>query len=301
MEWLSCIKGAIDYMETNIMTVRSPEEVAESLYVSASYLQRGFQVITGLTLGEYIRNRRLYLAAQRLVYSSDRIIDIAMEFGYETPESFTKAFTRFHGASPSDIRRDRSKIVPFLPLRVSIVIQGGKAMDYTIEKTAAFKVIGFMREFDFETSYKEIPKFWDEIFSQYAQSYINGREPGNDIERALVENRIGEFGVCIDDIGSGGKFRYMIAGRYTGGKTPEGLEVYEIPAAEWVKFKCIGAMPQALQEVNTHIFSEWLPGNREYEVSDKLSIEWYSSGNTQDANYQSAIWIPVKQRNAAPA
>ena len=283
MEWLTCIKSAIDYMEANILSVKSPEEVAQNVTVLTLYLQRGFQIITGYNIGEYIRNRRLYLAALRLANENCKVIDIAYEYGYETPESFTKAFTRFHEATPSEIRADKARIKTFLPLRVNIIIQGGNKMDVTIEKMEALKVIGFSREFQFEDSYKEIPKFWTEVFTKFKMSICMGKEPTTEMELAVKENGIGEFGVCIDDIGKDGKFRYMIAGRYLGGNIPDGMEVCELPKINWAKFKCIGAMPSAMQTVNTQIWNEWLPGNHEYELDGKFNVEWYSAdGNRSE-------------------
>lgn len=297
MEWITCIKKAIKYIDDELLAVKGPEEVAEYVHISPMYLQRGFQIMTGYTIGEYIRNRRLYLAAMELVKSEEKVIDIAYKYGYETPESFTKAFTRFHSATPSEVRKDRTRIKPFLPLRVNIVIQGGSSMDFTVEKMAGFTVIGFSREFAFDTSYSEIPKFWDEIMQKYAARLFAGNAPANEIEQAIHENRIGEFGVCIDDIGKDGKFRYMIAGRYMGGNVPPEMELYELPESEWAKFRCIGAMPEAMQTVNTQIWNEWLPGNGEYELAGKYNIEWYSSSGTmQSDDYQSGIWIPVNRK-----
>lgn len=170
-------------------------------------------------------------------------------------------------------------------------------MDFVVEKMAGFKVIGFAREFSFDNSYEEIPKFWDEICQKYQTGLLVSNAPSNEYEQAIYDNRIGEFGVCIDDIGKAGKFRYMIAGRYMGGNVPEGMEVYELPAEDWAKFKCVGTMPDSLQSVNTQIFKEWLPGNPNYEIAGKYNIEWYSSlGNPQAADYQSEIWIPVKKK-----
>ncbi|SCN21536.1 Regulatory protein SoxS [Clostridium sp. N3C] len=297
MEWVTAIREAIKYMEDKMLTVKGPEEVADHVHMSPMYLQRGFQIMTGLTIGEYIRNRRLYLAAMELLNTDKKIIDIAFKYGYETPESFTKAFTCFHNASPSEVRKNKAYVKTFLPLRVSIIIQGGDNMDYTVEKKAAFKVIGFSREFSFDTAYKEIPEFWNEIFNKYGANMFAGNAPANAIEQVVYDNRIGEFGVCIDDVGKDGKFRYMIAGRYVGGNIPKGMDVYEIPEANWAEFKCIGPMPESMQTVNTQIWKEWLPGNIEYELAGKFSVEWYSSaGNTKDSDYQSAIWIPVKRK-----
>ena len=297
MEWLNAIKCAIDYMERNLDTVTGPEEVADSVHMSAMYLQRGFQIMTGFGIGEYLRNRRLYQAALRLADSDCKVIDAALDSGYETPESFSKAFARFHGFSPSEAKARRKDIRSFLPLKIHISISGGNQMNYKITPMFPIKVIGFQKIFDLETAYAEIPKFWDEICEKYAANVYAGNAPANPYEKALVDNCIGEYGVCIDDIG-GGKFRYLIAGRYTGGEVPEGMALYEFPRGNWAVFDCVGPIPEALQSVNTRIFQEWLPGNPEYELCGNANIEWYDcvNGEKTDPDYHSAIWIPVRKK-----
>lgn len=297
MDWIVCIKEAINYMEKNLLSIESPEEVARHVNCSALYLQRGFQVLTGHNVGEYMRNRKMYMAALDLCNSDKKVIDIAFDYGYETPESFTKAFSRFHGASPSEVRCDKGKVRTFLPLKLAISIQGGENMTVKIEKMGAIKVIGFTRNFEFETSQAEIPKFWNEIFSKFGKAMMLGTKPTNALEKAVVDNCIGEYGVCVDDSDTEGQFRYFIAGIYNGGEVPEGIELYEIPAHSWAKFDCVGPMPTALQSVNNYIWNEWLPGNEDYELDGAYNIEWYSGeGKTSDSDYKSAIWLPVKSK-----
>ena len=169
-------------------------------------------------------------------------------------------------------------------------------MDYKIMSKAGFKVIGFQKVFDSETSYAEIPKFWDEICTKYANNVWAGKTPANAFEKAVAENNIGEYGICIDDIG-GSKFRYLIAGKYEGGEVPEGMEVYEFPVGDWAVFDIFGPCPGALQSVNTKIFTEWLPGNPEYEISGNANVEWYDcKAMPTDKDYHSAIWIPVRKK-----
>ena len=296
MEWLTSIRTAIEYMEEHLTDEISVQDVADRVCLSPFFLQRGFSLMTGYGIGEYIRNRRLYQAAVDLKETDDRVIDIAFRYGYETPESFTKAFSRFHGVTPSQVR-DGSAGKVFLPLTIKLSVQGGSQMDVKIAPMFPFKVIGFQKVFDNETAYAEIPKFWDEICEKYATSVYAGNVPANPYEQALVDNCIGEYGVCIDDIG-GGKFRYLIAGKYTGGAVPEGMVVYEFPRNEWAVFNCIGPNPQTLQSVNTRIFSEWLPGNPDYELSGNATVEWYDcvNGEMTNPDYHSAIWVPVKRK-----
>ena len=294
MEWLKCIKSSINYIEEHIKENISIEDIATNSYVSSYYLQVGFQIMTGYSIGEYIRNRKLYLAAVALL-NNKKIIDVALDYGYETPESFSKAFKRFHGFSPRQVHNH--KIKRFDPLTISIEIKGGeiKEMNYKVTDMFPIKLIGFVKEFDMETSYKEIPLFWDEICEKYCYPRIyKGLPAENDYEQAIADNCIGEYGACIECHGS--KFKYLIAGRYTDGKIPEGMIVYEFPAGKWAIFDCIGPCPEKLQELNTKIFKEWLPLNKEFELRGDGNIEWYDcvNGEKTDPEYHTQIWIPIK-------
>lgn len=296
MEWTESIRRAIDYMEAHLTEDITAEDVAESVHMSSFYLQRGFKIMTGYSIGEYMRCRRLYLAALDIFSGKEKIIDLAYKYGYETPESFTKAFTRFHGVSPLQMKEDTRRIKTFLPLKISIVIQGGNDMDYVVEEMKGFQVIGFAGEFSFETSYQEIPKFWDEFAGKYQRLLFAKNAPENETEQVICDCMIGEYGVCVDDIGAEGRFRYLIAGTYGGGPVPEGMTVYEFPDMKWAKFRCCGSMPGALQSVNTKIFKEWLPGNPRYKIAMGANIEWYSQGDMKAADYESGIWIPVVEK-----
>ena len=296
MEWLTAIRGAVAYMEDHLREEVSLEDVARAVHLSPFFLQRGFSLLTGWGIGECLRNRRLYEAALDLQGTGEKVIDVALRYGYETPESFTKAFSRFHGATPSQVRAGHAART-FLPMTINIAIQGGDQMNYRITTMFPFRLIGFQREFDYETAYAEIPKFWDEICEKYAANVYAGNAPANPCEQALVDNCIGEYGVSIDDMG-GGRFRYLIAGRYAGGDVPEGMTLCEFPRSEWAVFDCVGPMPDALQSLNTRIFKEWLPGNPDYEISGNASVEWYDciNGEKGDSDYHSAIWVPVRRK-----
>ena len=170
-------------------------------------------------------------------------------------------------------------------------------MDFTVERMESFQVIGVTRTFHPETSYQEIPKFWDEFIKTRCMPLWNGKTPETDLEKAVRECDIGEYGVCIDTGSPDGTFQYMIAGIYDGREVPEGLEVYTLPEQEWAKFRCSGPLPESLQTVNTKIFQEWLPGNPDYELAHGCNLEWYSmEKETTAPDYESGIWIPVKRK-----
>lgn len=299
MEWISAIRQSIEYIEDHLKDNISVKDISRQVYISQVHFQKGFQIMTGYSVAEYIRNRRLYLAALELKENDMKVIDVAYEYGYETPESFTKAFTRFHGISPIEVKQGGT-VRTFLPLAIKIDISGGEKMDVKIRNLFGFKVIGFSKVFDYETAYQEIPKFWDEICKKYAYNVYAGNPPKNEYEKALMDNCIGEYGVCIDDekLAGQGKFIYLIAGKYAGNKVPEGMMLYEFPQSEWAIFDCVGPIPNALQSLNTKIFREWLPGNPDYEINGNSNVEWYDciNGEKTDPDYHSAIWIPVKRK-----
>jgi len=297
MEWTETLRRTVDYLEEHLLEADAAEGAAKAVCFSPLYLQRGFKLVTGYSMGEYVRNRRLYLAGLEAIAGREKVIDLAYRYGYDTPESFSKAFSRFHGVSPAQMRQSPERLVPFLPLKITLSIRGGQGMDFLVEKMDSFQLIGMEREFTMETAYRDIPKFWDEFLASQCAPLWAGKKPETALEKAVCECNIGEFGVCIDDCASAGRFRYQIAGKYDGREVPEGLTVYTLPALEWAKFRCSGPMPEALQSVNTKIFQEWLPGNPEFEIAWGANLEWYSTEKRIDASdYESEIWVPVRRK-----
>jgi len=296
MEWLHMIRKSIQYMEEHLQGQFNIADMASQVGISSFYLQKGFKIMTGYTPTEYVKYRRLYLAAAELISKDVKVIDLAYRYGYETPESFTKAFTRFHGTSPMQIRKQKDRIKVFLPLKVKIQIQGGNDMDYVVEKMSGFKVIGIKKSFEYETSYAEIPKFWSEAFCPVVEEINRKGKPETSFEKAVIDNCLGEFAICVENSDKMNEFDYIIGGPYKGGEIPEGMVVFEFPEMEWVKFKCVGPMPGALQSVNTQVFQEWLPNNEEFEIAMEANIEWYSDGDGSAIDYESGIWVPVKRK-----
>lgn len=286
MEWIEALRVAIDYMEEHLLEGCTAEDIGKCVYMSPFYFQKGFKIITGYTVGEYVRNRRLYLAALEVIKGEKRIIDLAYKYGYDTPESFTKAFSRFHGVSPMQLKNEPHKICVFLPLQVSLSIKGGNQMDYRLEKMGAFKAIGMGRNFQYESAFGHIPGFWEEYCKCYMDKYC----------KVLPNCSIGMYGIGIEEGEQCKQFRYLIAGNYKGEEVPEGLEVVEIPALTWAKFRCVGPMPEALQTLNTKIYGEWLPGHPNYEIAAGYNIEMYALGDTKALDYVSEIWIPVREK-----
>lgn len=156
-------------------------------------------------------------------------------------------------------------------------------MAYKIERKESFKIIGKKENFSYENAKKEIPLFWQRVFT----------DSTNTIR--------GQYGVNIDKTMSGERFDYIIADPYDGQKAESGYVIETIPSFEWAVFSCVGALPHALQDVNKKIFSEWLPALKDYEFASGYCIEYYSDPmkyekGTMDEKYYSEIWIPVKKK-----
>ena len=166
-------------------------------------------------------------------------------------------------------------------------------MEFTIQKMQAFPVIGIVRTFDYQLAYEKIPLFWREFMKKF-ENIFHGQTPLTPAEMALIDNKIGEFGVCINDVGPG-QFRYMIAGRYQNKHLPEGFSTYVIPECEWVKFRAVGPLPAALQTLNTAIYKTWLPSNPQFQFALNLNIEWYAQADPKASDYISEVWLPIKR------
>jgi len=285
MEWVDSISEALDYIEKNLDEELTPESIAKHVMVSSFYFQKGFSMLCGYTVGEYIRRRRLAQAASELASTDEKVIDIAMKYGYDSPDSFTKAFTRFHGVTPASVRKDGALVKSFAPLRISFELKGGYIMDYKIEEKQEFTVIGLSKNFSYEGAYEDVPKLWGEFISLREKLGLCGM-----------------FGINIDETMGGKEFEYIIADAWDGkSEVSEGVTKKTIPAFTWAVFPCIGPMPNAIQTTNKRIFAEWIPNCRDYEFAAGYNIEMYGDPTkypkgTEDENYYCEVWIPVKKK-----
>jgi AraC family transcriptional regulator len=285
VRWIEGISEAIRYIEENITEELDMKDIAKRAFVSPFYFQKGFAMLCGFSVGEYIRQRRLALAGSELVSTDKKIIDIALKYGYDSPDSFTKAFTRFHGVTPTAVRKDGAMVKSFAPLKIKFRLEGGYLMDYKIVEKDQFTVIGVSRMFRHDTAKDEIPQFWTEHFQTGKGSIICGM-----------------YGICLDEGADPDKFEYLIADNYDpSAEVPEGFVTKTIPKHTWAVFACRGAMPKALQDMHSKIYSEWLPNCKDYDIAASYNIEMYTAAcdypkGTQDENYYSEIWIPVKKK-----
>ena len=164
--WIEGFQESIDFMEENLTEALDIEVIAGKAALSPFYYQRIFGALCGMTVGDYIRARRMTLAAQELAGTDVKVIDTAFRYGYDSPDSFAKAFQRFHGITPSQAREPGAPLRSFAPLHIRVTMEGGNMLDYRIVEKAPFTIVGTKRPFNSDTSYQEIPKFWEEWLAQ---------------------------------------------------------------------------------------------------------------------------------------
>ena len=272
--WIEGFQESIDFIERNLTDELDIEVIAAKAALSPFYYQRIFGALCGVTVGEYIRARRMTLAAQELSRNDMKVIDVAVKYGYDSPDSFTKAFQKFHGITPSQARESGASLRSFAPLHIKITMEGGTMLDYRIVEKAPFTIVGVKRPFNSETSYQEIPKFWDEWLAQGEDRSIKGT-----------------FGVCLDMRGK--DFDYWIADLYFPWEDiPEGCETRVIPGSYWAQFPC---KMSNLQDVNTKIWSEWLPALQGYKLMGEYDIEVYLPPEEGSEEMSVYIWVPLKK------
>jgi AraC family transcriptional regulator len=289
MDWVTGMQKAIDYVEDNLSEELDYEKIAAKACVSSFHFQRIFSIMCNYSLGEYIRNRRLTLAGAELNQSSVKVIDVALKYGYESPDSFAKAFTRFHGIAPSAAREHGANLRSFSRLSIKISLEGGNIMDYRIEKKAGFKMIGKSQVFDKSDEFNrnDIPSFW-------SKCHMDGTVKAlYDLARTSKNSGL-VFGICCEG-DSSNKFPYMIAATYENEEIPIGYSLKEIPEYTWAVFRCVGAMPRAIQNLWHQIYTEFFP-TAEYQPAHEIDMEAYYEGDMGDKNYVSEIWIPVEKK-----
>ena len=293
MNWIQGIQRAIDYVEANITEELDFEEVAKQAYSSPFHFQRVFGILCGVSLGDYIRMRRLSLAGEELSRGNAKIIEVALKYGYDTPESFTRAFTRFHGITPSEARRG-GKARIFTPLSVKLTLTGGRKMDYRIEKRDAFQVVCKRKQVDKPqsgTAAREISAMWQEFGADGTLGRLAACIPAQTVMRGLL-------GICFSSELDATRFPYGIGAEYDGRPVDDDFEIVDIPASTYAVFTSRGRMPEAFIETYHRIVTEFFPQSAQYEYAENVEFEVYSSANADDPNYRCEIWIAVHEKTA---
>jgi AraC family transcriptional regulator len=289
MEWSERMRLVIDYIENNLSDEIDLNQAAKIACCSTFHFQKTFFVITGLTVAEYIRHRRLTLAAQELTSGKTRVIEVSLKYGYESPDSFTRAFRNMHGITPQAAREPGVKLVAYPRISFQIVLKGGNDMDYKLADEAAFEVMGRSRRCTNvnKINFQELPLFWEAIRKTADWDLlckVNSSRPGRVTKGATL-------GVCISTPGME-EFSYVIGVEKPLTESVNNFELIKIPASTWAIFECRGAMPKAIQNVIDRVYEEWFPSTG-FEHAGTPELEVYMPGDMASQDYRSQIWIPV--------
>ncbi len=294
MSLLSGIQQGIDYIEKNLTTKIEFEKIAETACTSTFHFQRIFSILSGYTVGEYIRNRRLSEAANELLISDSKIIDIALKYSYDTPESFSRAFKKFHGCLPSEVKSGKN-VKTFSRLTLTLMLTGGFGLEYRIEKKDCIKVICKRKRVQKPVSFEDndITTFWHDCTSDGSIQRLLKYFP----EKPSIN---GLLGICFSFEQDKGVFPYGIGVEYDGKKiTDDDFVVVELPKTTWAVFTCKGKIPESFHKTYKRIISEFFSEDSKYEYGECAELEVYPNDNVTKPDYTCEIWISIKVKGNA--
>jgi AraC family transcriptional regulator len=297
MDWLTRMNSALSYIEDNLTYEIDYEKLARIACCSSYNFFRMFSSITDISLSEYIRRRRLTLAALELQNSDIKVIDLALKYGYDSPVSFSRAFQALHGVTPTEARADGVTLKAYPRISLQITIKGEKEMDYRIETKEAFQVFGIEGVFNFDESGPS-PKKPSELWCLCHENgtYEKLEEASGDLPSFVGQNLCKVHAVCSYRDTGADTFPYMLCAFRGKNSKIDGYTIADIPSHTWViiqseKFKWddIGSVIEALYK---RFFTEWLPTS-DYEQVGGLDMELYGGGD--DFGYIE-LWFAVKKK-----
>lgn len=283
MEWIDRMNHAINYIEENMTGEIDLNEISKITLCSPYHFQRMFAYMADVPLSEYIRRRKMSRAAVDLQDEKNKVIDISLKYGYNSPTAFNRAFQRIHGIAPSEVRESGISLKAYPPISFQITIKGDCAMDYRIEKKEAFRIVGVSAslEKDIEKNFNIVPAMWGQAFQsgtiEKLATMMNGE----------VKGLLG-----VSSCNKDSDWKYYIAVASTQSVENE-FEEFIVPEANWAIFTGKGSNI-SIQELEKRIVTEWLPTSG-YEYGNAPDIEVYISPDPEDALYE--VWIPVVKKD----
>ena len=283
MEWVERLNQSMNYIEEHLTGEIDYEQLGRIACCSTYHYQRMFTYMAGITLAEYIRRRKMSLAAVDLQGGNEKIIDVAEKYGYRSPTAFNRAFQAFHGIAPSTVKNEGVSVKSFSPIVFRIAVKGATEMNYRIEPQNAFRIIGVSAPLDkeIENNFMVVPQMWQDAAANGTIEKLVGM---------MDTPPMGLLGVsaCNDTE----QWKYFIAVSST--KENSEFEEYTVPASTWAVFSGTGTN-QSIQELEQRIITEWLPTSG-YEYANAPDIEVYLNPDPQNAQYE--VWIPVAKKQA---
>ncbi|MFN2746853.1 GyrI-like domain-containing protein [Bacillus sp. z60-18] len=291
MDLLKNMNEAMSYIEKHLADDIDIKKAAKLALCSEYHFKRMFSFLAGVSLSEYIRRRRLTLAAFELKDGGAKVIDVAVKYGYRSPDAFTRAFQKLHGITPTEARYGSHMLKAYPPLTFQLTIKGGSEMNYRIEEKPAFRIVGIKKRVPviFDGIHPDIAAMWKTLNSDMIKQLkeLSNVEPGGIIQASanFSEGRMEEQGELDHYIGAA-----------TTKESPQHFTHLEVPASTWAVFEAIGPFPDTLQSVWGRIYAEWFP-SANYEQIEGPEILWNEHQDIASPTFKSEIWIPVQKRN----
>ncbi|MEL7662105.1 AraC family transcriptional regulator [Acetobacterium wieringae] len=279
MEWIEKLNNAINYIEEHLTEEIDYNQPAAIACCSTYHFQRMFAYMANVPLSEYIRRRRMSLAAVDLLSSEEKIVEVALKYGYTSPTAFNRAFKTIHGVAPSLVKEGGIELRAYPPISFKITITGVAEMNYRIEQKQAFRIIGTGQPL-----YKEIEKNFEIVPQMWQKAATDGTIPK--LAAMMDHQPMGLLGVSVCN--NAEEWKYFIAVASTQ-DIDDSLTEYQIPASTWAIFSGSGTS-QSIQDLERRIVTEWLPTSG-YEYGNAPDIEVYIHADPQNAQYE--VWIPV--------
>lgn len=300
---LEILQSAVDYIEEHLLDAISYEDVAYYIHMSPYEFHRTFSFIAGITVNTYIRNRRLSLAGQELLQTDCKIIDLAVKYGFDSSDGFSKAFSRFHGVSPSIAKEKGSSLIMYNPLSIRISLEGGRKINYRIKKEYKRKFIAITQTFPVdiinEDENEDISTFWSETYKQGLADILK-------CSRDTEDNRI--FGLCAPLSKNASYFDYGIGilikdenrlkkvlnqiNNQAANQKFAPIKVWEVDEQDYVVFECYGTNGDCISQAWTTFYKEFLPQSG-YKSSEKTDYEIYFDHAPNGLFCE--LWIPIEK------
>ncbi len=306
MDWITGLQNAIDYIEDHLLEDIDYETVAAQSYSSSYHFQRIFSILCGFTIGDYIRYRRLSLAGAELAGGNIKVIDAALKYGYESPDSFAKAFQKFHGILPSQARGNGKMLKSYSRLALNLSMKGGTTMNYRIERKPKMILTGYKTHFRGTPYGKEREEQEEELFitTRGKQWFLRGAASMNPDAHCVITNITDEgydYYYChlLDDY----EREHLYDHTVTGVDFVENLDLLEleIPESDYVIFETANVKNPIsdyfnLLNLRLQILTEWMP-EMEFELKPSPELAVYHWLPKNERNVQ--IWLPIEKRSAS--
>jgi AraC family transcriptional regulator len=286
MDTLKQLNLAMRYIEANLAEDIDFEKVAQLAHCSQYHFRRMFSFLVGMPVTEYIRHRRLSLAARELQDTQVRVIDLAVKYGYTSADAFTRAFQALHGLTPTEARTAGVSLKAIPPISFQLTIYGGHEMDYRIVIKEAFYIVGLKKRI--KLIYEGVNPEIMEMVESLTEDNIQELKSLSNMEPQGLLNVSANF---TDDRAEGSLLDQII-GVATTHPQSEGWFVLPVKASEWAVFTIRGAFPNALQDTWARIYTEWFP-MVEYQSNEGPSMVWTANKDMPLTDYHNELWIPI--------